>query len=356
MAKEPWALLTSDWHLRLGGKVWNNHPELHGDVEFGLQQIQEYLEEYNPPTILLAGDILDAPKLDVNLVVLLNEFFNAYCDRRLILFVQGQHDVSEPTLIDAFCSRAVHANNRIFNDNGIRIHGFDYHRPRNIPNIEFTSDADVLLTHFPWTDVMGEFGIVDLPTTYKLVCSGDFHKNFAYKKGPTTLLSPGPLCMQRINEHPTHGVWLIYEDLSFELLPLKSRGYFEFFIKTAGELDAFIEEWPSSEPVIPNNDVPDAISKNIVRITYNPLIESVTNKLTATIGDSVHLFLKPGHSELIFEQRQVNNEQRNVVSWNKLLERIYTNHPCLGDAKQLLTTHTNKQLDQVITSICERVL
>ncbi|MFA5571477.1 MAG: metallophosphoesterase family protein [Candidatus Bathyarchaeia archaeon] len=357
MAKTPWAILTSDWHLRIGGNVWKNHPDLQGDVEFGIAQVQEYVKQYDPPTILLAGDILDIPKLDSQLVVLLNEFFDEYCDYRFILFIEGQHDMAKPTFIDAFCTRAIHVHDRIVNDNGIRIYGLNYCRPKYIEEAMAASkDADVLLTHQPWIDTMGEFGTVELPTKYPLVCSGDFHKNFVYKKGQTTLLSPGSLCMQRISEHPTHGVWLIYTDLTYEMLPLMSRRYYEYYIKTEEQLDTFLCDWGGLDARVPQEGVPDAVAKNMVRIVYNPLINDITAKLTDVINNEVYLFLTAGHIELAADTKQaVMLRHAGTNSINKMLEQLYADDSRLSDAKRLLHTQDKKQLEGAIEDICTRL-
>ncbi len=344
----PWAILTSDWHLRLGGRVWSTHPHLHGDVKYGLQQVQEYIQKYDPPVIFLAGDIIHEPRMDSGIVSLLNDFLDCCCGSNSIYFVQGQHDLSEPTVLGTFCRYAEHLENKVITNNDITVAGLDYRRPKHVNQaLDDLPEADVLLTHQSWVETMGEYGTAKLPDKYKVVCSGDFHAHFMYDGKNTVLLSPGTLCMQRISEPPEHSIWLIYDDLSYKTLSLKSRHYFEYEIQTAEDLQTFLDDWVMLPASQPQPDVPDDIAKNIVRINYNPAIDDIVLKLNTVINNEAHVFLKPVHN-IILERKETLVTSTNLVS---VLEKVYPNDNRVGDAKKLLKTNN---LSETVDEICGR--
>lgn len=345
----PWAILTSDWHLRLGGRVWATHPHLHGDIEFGLSQVQAYIKEYDPPNIFLAGDMIHEPRMDSYIVSLLNNFLDCCCGSNDIYFVQGQHDLSNPTVLGTFCRYAKHLDNLTIQNSGITVAGLDYRRPKQITQaLDEAPEADVLLTHQSWTETMGEYGAAVLPEKYKLVCSGDFHSHFLYRKNNTVLLSPGTLCMQRISEPPDHSIWLINDDLTYKSLPLKSRRYFEYEIQTKEDLQTFLEDWVLLSAAQLQTDVPDDVAKNIVRINYNPTIDDVVLKLNTVINNEAHVFLKPVHNIILEQRKETVVAPTNLVS---ILETVYPNDNRVGDAKKLLKTNN---LTEAVLEICER--
>jgi hypothetical protein len=178
------------------------------------------------------------------------------------------------------------------------VYGLDYQHPTHIEDElkEAPDTVEILATHQVWRDIMGpNYGdawLHWLPDNYNMILSGDYHSHVERDYGGRKLVSPGPVCMQKINEPSQHSVFVLYDDLSLLSFPLRTRGFYEVRIHDADALAAFIDTWPDHPARVPNQTgVPSNIATNILRVHYRADLEEARERLQATVGYEAHLFL-----------------------------------------------------------------
>ncbi len=86
-------LHTSDWHL---GRYFHN-VSLLDDQRWVLQQISDYIEQYQVDVVLIAGDLFDRSVPPVQAISLLDAFLNRMCNELecTVIMIPGNHDSAE---------------------------------------------------------------------------------------------------------------------------------------------------------------------------------------------------------------------------------------------------------------------
>ena len=82
--------------LHIGIKLYNH--DLHKDQEYLFEQITDYVREYQPDAVLIAGDIYDKAAPSVESVQLFNHFMEALyeaSDTAQIMIISGNHDSAQ---------------------------------------------------------------------------------------------------------------------------------------------------------------------------------------------------------------------------------------------------------------------
>ena len=300
----PIALITADWHIRRRDAAWVRHPNLNGDVAYGLEQLLQIADQYSVQAILAAGDIFDEKPQRSDSLLLIRQFLDRCEQRHLSLwYVQGQHEDSTPPVMSAVHSWPLHMHQQSKLLGELLIHGLDYQHPANVEAaLQAVPQCDILLTHQVWQDFMGvQFGDVDsscVPDHVKMIVTGDLHQTLIHRHDPAdrAIVSPGSLCMQSLGEPANKFVYILHDDLSVHTLALRSRACFEHRIDTADELEELLAVWATLEIREDQAGVPDAIKKNILRIRANVTIPQVMSRLNALSAD-VHLFVTPLRQE-----------------------------------------------------------
>lgn len=300
MSTEPLALVTGDWHVRKVDRVWHRRDNLCGDTNYGITQINQLAEEHNVPNVLLLGDLFDLKAQQSPALSQMRHALDTFQKQnRQVLYVQGQHELSQPPILQAMHQWPTHIHHKTVSltANGPTICGLDYQQPSDVENelnsIRNTS-GDILATHQVWRDFMGEdrgdawFHWTGIP----VILTGDFHQTLWEERGDKWIMSPGPLCMQSISEPADKYVFILNDDMTATKIQLGSRGYFEAKIHNQEDLDSFLDSWNRHPARMPKAGVPPEVSTNIIRVWYQVDVTDARERIEARVGDDAHLFLK----------------------------------------------------------------
>ena len=308
--RQPLFIQSSDWHLERN--AWIRHPDLSGDAYYSLKQVIDLCLTYK--TALLApGDLFDKPFPDPKSVRVAMAAMDTMQRNGLqVYFTQGQHErnVEQPWL--GLHEWPKHIHDLKTNHSGICITGLDYQKPYNLKyDLSIAEGSDIFLCHQVWRDFMGKYvntdgEIADIPVTNAIIATGDYHKHVQLKVNSNTVLSSGSLCLQSIDEPPDKFVYLIYDDLTYESLPIKTRSVFYKELHTEQDFEAFIDTLELGW-LEPRSDVPSNISRPILSIKYNAEIPDLYSRLTEAIHHNrAHLFIRPMNKEITVKQVNVD--------------------------------------------------
>ena len=296
----PIAIFTADWHVRKYDRVWTNHRNLAGDTAFAIRQIIALTGEYNVPNLLLGGDNFEEKVQPSDTMELMRHSLDVLQENDVnVWYVQGQHELADPPCMSALHNWPQHLHGRTVDLDGVRVHGLDYQRPHRVQEAleAVPADADWLLTHQVWKNVMGDdrgYAWSHWLRSTPWILSGDYHDaiDTLFQNADNhdlQFVSPGPVAMQAIDENPHKSVVLLYDDSSWQRLALRTRSFHIAHINTQDDLDRFIAE-PLPEPPY---DLPDEIATPIVRVVYSTAVPEVRARVVAAHGEHAHLFWKP---------------------------------------------------------------
>ena len=225
----PTHLLTSDWHCQPG--AWASRPEIRGDSFYSLQQIVDYANQYDVH-LVGAGDLFDVQAPDAETCFKVKATLQQL--GRDLLFVEGQHELQPtvPWLYALLDVKRVSLHNYVLKSRGIEMVGLNWLPHEQLQQaLAALPKADMLVTHQVWSDFMaplaGSATLSQVPHV-RLVYTGDYHRlkqaDVTGATGqPLHALNTGSTCMQDIGELAEKQVALLYDDLSYQLLPLKTR-------------------------------------------------------------------------------------------------------------------------------------
>lgn len=236
----PIAVMASDNHLAPG--AWKGRLDIRGDSYFALRQIVDLCISKRLP-LILAGDFFDANRPsaeDLQAALMLNEIINAGLR---VFYIQAQHDYDNPSYISVICPKATNLDDL---DKPVYISDKSLHM-RTVFGRNFMSrteldswlnerqvECDLMVMHQLWIEFMGMHGQTSLERLEKckFLLTGDLHdmRTFTTGKG-ITVLSPGATQMQSIKEPTRHQVFILNDDMSANLFPLKSRGVIDILVE-----------------------------------------------------------------------------------------------------------------------------
>lgn len=230
-------IFASDTHL--SETIWKKFPNIVGDSFYSFDQIISLAKEDG--FLILAGDILDLPnpssKVIHKLLEGLNQLVSAGC---FVLFVQGQHDMSDPPWLSVAASILgnnakdlfIHLDGRLFEHDGIVFGGLDYRPDFRLPDsLVCSSDDGVLVLHQPWVEFLpcGAYAsLKDISGNWRHILTGDFHVtkvlDLTSSDGISRrVYSPGSSHLRSISEPPKKYVFRFSDGFLFELVRLKTR-------------------------------------------------------------------------------------------------------------------------------------
>lgn len=357
----PLALITADWHIRKNDQIWLRHPEIRGDVSYGIHQMCQLAEQYRVKYVLIAGDIFEERLQQSDTVQMLRTVLDFLSTRRIqVMFIQGQHELSYPTWMCALHGWPTYIHERLVQlNNGPLIYGLDYCQPSGLPRAfsGIPANTDLLLTHQLWQEFMGSHGSAHtsmLPKPEMLVYSGDLHQHVqAVCANGTKLWSPGPLCPQDLSEFNQMGVYILNDDLTHQSVSLQRRRAFTVTIGDEAELETFIADW-QNHPARPlQSNVPPSIEMSILRVKYPNNIPQIIARLRKTVGHDVYLFEDP-HPAVKTEITIDRAERIDVVQGGGLprcIERYYGDNPEVRrDAVKLYrSTEIVRDIEQIFS-------
>lgn len=301
--ERPLLVVTSDIHIRNDGKhLFVSKPFIEGDLIFAIEQLCQILKELKPKGFVIAGDFFHQKKIssgDLELASMILSTAKEVCDE--VFYVQGQHDRFEPEFISVIDKEAVHLSPLEFKFYGKKIVGFDYCEDP-LSCLEEVPEADILVTHQTWKlrskEIFGKIVLSDLCSKASLTISGDIHSHCLWQFGaneliipeeniiyrfPKFFISPGSICLQRLDAKENFGLFCVYDDLSVRSIKLKSRPikiltfYSDLEVKNfkEKELPSILEE---------SSSLPDYISKPLLIFKSNEFLPSI-NDLAMELED-----------------------------------------------------------------------
>lgn len=308
MSRRPILAMTSDWHLQLGAWKRANTPK--GDSFFALRQIYQFCVERGVD-LLGAGDLFDDLKPET---FVLQQAFRFADDMqragRKIFFTQGQHEKASPPYLSLH-PYPVHVHRRPIGVRGLTIYGID-HVPADRLESEvedIPTGVDVLLCHQVWAEFMGvgaegRLAMLNKPGGARVVLTGDYHVHRVLDVEGVQVCSPGSTCLQSINEPDEKAFFLLYDDLSFESVPLVTRPTIRRTVRT----DADVEEVLAGlgGPFLESEGLPLEMQKPILYVEAAE-IDQAYSRIARAAGDKVFLFWKslvgkPG--DVLYEERE----------------------------------------------------
>lgn len=303
--KQPITVVCGDTHLQDG--AWNDRP-IRGDSEYSLEQIIDYTLAQELTHVIGVGDLIDK---QVNgsapIYAYVKQLERLHAAGGVFDFLQGQHDMqATPWLLNSPAARHMHKL-QVELLNGAWAYGLDYQPAGRLQAEldEIPAGTSVLCAHQVWHEFMGDVAapqgsMADVPVV-DTVISGDYHvaavKNTRGKDGqPVRLISPGSTCMQSIDEPVNKGFLVLYDDMTFDHVPLVTRRMVELAgISHPSDADTLISQ------VLPNEIVrlldesagyDERIRKPIVRVVYSAEVPDVRRRVMEAAAGRVHLFFK----------------------------------------------------------------
>lgn len=290
------AIITADWHIRRSGCIWKKRPEICGDALFAIDQILALAVVEQAQALVLLGDIFDERLQSADCILMMRQTLD-FCAQvpMRCLFVQGQHDQTQPPLLQALCPWVEHMHDRVVEVGGMEFYGLDYQPSQLLESHLATVKAPILMTHQLWQEWMGNRGLANLnmlPAHVRLVFSGDFHRPGSLTTAQCCLLSPGSPYLQDLSEIGVpRKVYVLRENAQIETVGLLSRPAYEEVLTTSEQLDALCDGWAQDPRRIPEPDLPPDIARPLIRVVYNWDLPDATTRLTNTLGPDVHLIL-----------------------------------------------------------------
>jgi hypothetical protein len=300
------SVTTADVHMERWPYV--DRRKLEWDAKFGLEQVVDKAVELDAEWLFLLGDNFNVRHPSGEEVeTLLRQTHRASKAHINTGFIQGQHCWQRtpwPLLVGHLDERTYWLHKQTIQMSGHRVYGLDWTNASDLPGelAQVPKDTDVLLMHQVWHDLCGEqvhpeVASKDIPANIRLLMTGDFHDHRSMSLTNAggkrmAFLSPGPVCMQNLAEPARKLFYVIYDDLSFDSVPLKSRNCLRYLLRTKEDLDTFIAA-NVTECVTPQEGVPDYIAMNAVEVRYYDDIPECRPRLLAVLDKKCHHFLKP---------------------------------------------------------------
>lgn len=323
--RKPIAIVTADTHLQ--DRAWASRLSLRGDAYFSFEQIVAMAIDEGLP-IIAAGDLIDKQINEQEPIEFIRQQMDKLQEDKIAFrFVQGQHERQPrpwfmvhpwPEWLQPFLPLTM---------GGHRVEGFDWHPMNELPGLlsSVREDTEILIMHqvselspSPVPELV--FGMI--PSQIKLLIVGDYHvavEHVAVNAGghEMVVLSPGSTCMQAIDEDPAKCVYRLYDDLSWDIVELKTRIVMRApLILTSEALDAFVTEVGERNQKAWNDAIsqsyPEDLRKPILIVPYNPDIPDVWKRIERAVDGKAHLF--GDETVLVTRELEEKKEARKKVA------------------------------------------
>ncbi len=293
-------LFTADNHL--ADASWVGRPIL-GDAYFAAEQVADIAIARKVKVVGVAGDFLDKRRNNSRAVAVMRQMAARLKKADIdVLFVQGQHDQSDPPWL-SLCPGARHLDRGFLGP----VYGLDY-----LPGEQLgaaVADArpscPILMCHQMWAEHAPHGAEPDgsieelIPKHIKVVVSGDIHahliKEIRTKAGhKVKFISPGSTCMQDIAESDQKKVVILdTDDYSHEVVALKCRPCVKArSVASAHDLDKLLRELPSlvADAEEETKGWPEEIQRPLLRVKYVRSMPEVEDVVRELLGTRVHYF------------------------------------------------------------------
>ncbi len=305
--KIPLFAFTADWHI--ARSAWKNSG-IDGDSYFGLAQVVDYCVAHELP-LVAAGDLFDTTDPSPEDVAVVR----ARLDRMqaaglMVFYVQGQHERESTPWMRGIHAWPDHLDRGVWSFNGFPACGLDWRPATQLQGAlaEIPSDVAIAVMHQVASPLMGsvvdcELDVLDVPHA-RLLLVGDCHRHtrldLTRTDGtPLTVLSPGSLCMQSIDEEPEKKFYVVGRDdegdLAVESVPLRSRLYFEYDVTTQDDVVTLVvDQFAVLDMLLPGEVVglPEDLHKPLVRVRLAGDLQGARARIKAAAGGRYHLSFK----------------------------------------------------------------
>jgi len=299
------------------------------DAFFACEQIMSHAEDLDAKFLFIPGDVFDMPGNKDDQGELINYLMgwmdSAYSMNCKPVFIMGQHDRHRPPILGAH-HWALHAHKKAVElPNNLLLYGLDWLPPQEL-QVELQAiptTADIFMGHQICKGLMGdtpdvhgdsraEMSLTQIPYA-SLALMGDFHKHTAVKTKTAegedlTVLSAGSSYMRTVSEDPVKAFYKIYDDLSYESVELDwQRKYLTPpTIVTPEDLDRFVERAPGQvERAISKANLPEAIRKPVLVVTYNTALKEVKHRIDSVVRDTAFI-----HYRTITQESEERQQKR----------------------------------------------
>lgn len=314
---KPLIVVTADTHL--APRAWARYTSLEGDAYYSFSQIVKYCNCNDLP-LVIAGDVFDKTRPDPATVFKIrHEIDLLELHENPLYYIQGQHELDRANpWLNAISAHPIHINNKaVILSCQTRMYGIDWQPSSSVHTMlaDVPGDTHILVMHQVWANLQrigdSECKFEDVGP-YRMLITGDQHRHLVLtpntKSAPTTVLSPGAISMQSIDENPNKQFFVVYDDFSIVSIPLITRKCYRVNINTNEELEIFLTG--NIEQICkPQENVPHNICRNIVDITYNDEIPEIYARIVKAIGFDAHIFMIPKrHKDKSATNPVVNHE------------------------------------------------
>lgn len=340
---------TADWHC--DEYAWASRPAVAGDSLCALTQITDFCVAQRATALLGAGDLYDTP--DPSPVT--QAAVHAQLDRLMeaeipVYFIQGQHERHPRLPRLRVHPWPIHLDQqKTATADGISVYGLDW-RPTGLLQDALAAipEVDLLMCHQVWREHMGnlpsEGALAEIPANTNLVLTGDFHQHkFGEvprgESAPLHVLSPGATHMRAIDEPATHEFFTIDQDLVIDSVPLVSRTFLRYQVRTADQLDRLLTaDLPQLLQQAASRGLPAAIATALLVVDFDAdAVGLAYPAITAACKGRCHLFLRPYRQQVEQRARPVGPARHGLPDYLDLAADPQS--PVYGLAQQLLNSH-----------------
>jgi DNA repair exonuclease SbcCD nuclease subunit len=327
--KKPLKLLvTSDLHL--SPFIWRHRP-IKGDSYFSWKYICDIAVDEEVDAVVLAGDLLDKQSNPSEVIVHLLDGLQRLKDVGIkVFYVQGQHEYQQ--LPWASLAGNVWLNDKIVDFKGWKIAGSDFKQAAEFQEFlasDTAKSADILVCHQVWHDFMGDVAVnqgsfSDVPSTVKLLITGDFHEHIHTRSGDTIVLSPGSTHMRSIAEPEEKCCFVVTADepnlrkLQVQTFVIPTRRVVridltDFLLEEAAASDedydrvyaAITDKLEDARIHAENDDLPEDLRKPLLHVRHFKEDTAIVNKLVKAFTEKAHMFFKQLVAKQVDEVIQV---------------------------------------------------
>jgi len=305
MSRTPIFIGSSDNHL--APHIWIRRPDIAGDSYFGFEQLVDACLELGTD-LLLPGDVFDKTRPDPATIAFARQQLCRLAAAGLdIFYIQGQHEFDAVTpWLSAISDHVEYIDRKLVGARGINLYGLDW-RYRGEINQELAKvphSCDILLAHQMWTDFVGRFSegecrFSEVPHA-RMMTTGDYHRTIAIESACADgsimqVLSSGSTHIRSIDEPADKYCFVIYDDLSWDARPLKSRAVGRYRASDSKRLDELCENWDKKRSALfsASAALPPNLMKPIICIEYDSEIPEAAARIANLVGTDAHLFAVP---------------------------------------------------------------
>ena len=325
----PLFVFCADTHLADG--AWASRPAIYGDAYCSFSQIVEYCVVHNLP-LVIGGDILEKKQnLARPIAKLCENLTRMQAANVPVYYIQGNHEYDRNAPWLSVHPWPIYMHEASFNINGVKVCGLDW-LPRGEIQEAFTrvpTNADILITHQVWRDLMGNVGRPECELTdvhhVQTVLAGDFHitktvESVNAQGQPIKMLSPGSTCMQDIGEVPDKSFFVIgripaTSEITFVPVALNTRKFLGYTVKDQETLDKLCAgEFVRDVQASADAWLPDDIQKPLVRVKFDKRLPDAHLRISTAIGELAHLFC-----DAIVDKSRGEEETNRAVAKNDLM-------------------------------------